>query len=91
MCYRRMWAVGENCVAAMKFVISGFYSSRAGARLLHTLTQGGPDPPKFFRGGGGVLSTPGGSLSQISNLKIIIFLMILLLLFGIFIVCCFIE
>ena len=52
--------------------------------------SGGARPPLNFSGGG-VLSTPGGSLSQISNLKIIIFLMILLLLFGIFIVCCFIE
>ena len=46
-----MWAVGENCVAAMKFEISGF--TTPGARLLHTFfCSGGPQAPlSFFSGG----------------------------------------
>ena len=51
-------AVGENCVAAMKFEISGF--TTPGARLLHTFfAQVGPRPLSFFSGG---LQSQGGPL-----------------------------
>ena len=81
-----MWAVGEKCVAAMKFVISGLYSSGDQASP-HFFVQMRPRSPSiFFRGGGGGeggggFSTPGGggaSLGQTSILKIIIFVMIFL-------------
>ena len=61
-----MWAVGENCVAAMKFEISGF--TTPGARLLHTFfAQVGPRPPQFFSGG---FAIPGrASLGKILPLN----------------------
>ena len=44
-----MWAVGENCVAAIKFEISGFYSS--GARFCTPFfAQVGLRPPQIFSG-----------------------------------------
>ena len=56
-----MWAVGENCVAAIKFEISGFYSS-GGQALLHTFfcSDEARPPSNFFRGGGGLFKPRGG-------------------------------
>ena len=47
-----MWAVGENCVSAMDFEISGFYSSR-GQSSAHLFARMGPGPSNFFHGGRG--------------------------------------
>ena len=82
-----MWAVGENRVTAMKFKITGFYSS--GVRLLHTFfcSDGAQGILKFFQGR--LFNSRGASPGQISILKIIILLMIFLSFFGI--LCCFIE
>ena len=62
-----MWAVGENCVAAMKFEISGF--TTPGARFLHTfLAQVGLRPPSVFFSGG--FAIPGrASLGKILHLN----------------------
>ena len=48
-----MWAVGENCVAAMKFENSGF--TAPGVGILHTFfaQMWGPGPLQKFSGGGG--------------------------------------
>ena len=51
-----MWAVGENCVAAIKFEISGFYSS------------GGQASAHLFCSGGRGLFNPRGGLFR-SNFK----------------------
>ena len=50
-----MWAVGENCVAAMKFGILGFYSSggQDSAHLFCSDGSWGPGPLKKIQGGGG--------------------------------------
>ena len=48
-----MWAVGENCVAAMKFEILGFLQLR-GQAFAHLLG-----------GGGGAFQPQGASLGQI--------------------------
>ena len=45
-----MWALGKNCVAAMKFKISGFYRSRGQAPAHFS---DGARPTQFFSGGGG--------------------------------------
>ena len=50
--------MGKNCVAAMKFEISGFYSSGGQASA-----QTGPGPFKFFSGG--AFQPQGASLGQI--------------------------
>ena len=70
-----MWAVGEDCVAAMQFEISGFYSSGGQATAHIFCSDRAQTPFNFFQGVGVNFSTPGG---QISILKIIIFLMIFL-------------
>ena len=46
-------AVGENCVAAMKFEILGFYSSGGQASAHLFCSDGGQAPSKIFRVGGG--------------------------------------
>ena len=53
-----MWAVGENCVAAMKFDFSGFYSS-GGQDFAHLFFRWAPGPLIFFQGG---LFDPKGDL-----------------------------
>ena len=67
--------MGVNCVAAMKFEISGVFFS---------------DPLKNSRGGGGFL-TPGGFFRLNFNSKNHNFSDDFHVIFGIFILCCFIK
>ena len=61
-----MWGVGENCVAAMKFEISGFTTPGPGFYTLFLL-RWAPGPLSFFSGG---FAIPGrASLGKILPLN----------------------
>ena len=55
-------SVGENCVAAIKFEISGFYSSGGQASAHLFLLRWGPGSAQFFSGGRGLFNPRGGPL-----------------------------